>query len=103
MRKRCEICSNLTIETPERRRFGVFTVNFEHISHLFSSVLKIDFEQVNISWEVKMVYYTLLRLNTYKSSATFHEAFHSDKQISAVYLKPSYALKIKNPEHLFLD
>ena len=50
-----------------------------------------------------MVYYALLRLNTYKSSATFHEAFHSDKQISAVYLKPSYALKIKNPEHLFLD
>ena len=36
-RIRCEICSKLTIKTPERRqwcRFGVFTVNFEHISHL---------------------------------------------------------------------
>ena len=34
---RCEICSKLTIKTPERRqwrRSGVFTVNFEHISHL---------------------------------------------------------------------
>ena len=36
-RKRCEICSKLTINTPERRqwrRSGVFIVNFEHISHL---------------------------------------------------------------------
>ena len=31
-----EICSKLTIKTPERRqwcRFGVFIINFEHISH----------------------------------------------------------------------
>ena len=34
-RKRCEICSKLTIKTPERRRFGVFFANFEHISHFF--------------------------------------------------------------------
>ena len=34
-RKICEICSNLTIKTPERRRSGVFIGNFEHISHLF--------------------------------------------------------------------
>ena len=37
-RKRCEICSRLTIKTPERhqcRGFGVFTNNCEHISHLF--------------------------------------------------------------------
>ena len=36
-RTRCEICSKLTINTPERRqwrRSGVFIVNFEHISHL---------------------------------------------------------------------
>ena len=36
-RIRCEICSKLTIKTTERhnrRRSGVFTVNFEHISHL---------------------------------------------------------------------
>ena len=34
---RCEICSKLTIKTPERRDWrhsGVFIVNFEHISHL---------------------------------------------------------------------
>ena len=37
-RKRCEICSKLTIKLPEPcqwRRFGVFIVNFEHILHLF--------------------------------------------------------------------
>ena len=36
-RTRCEICSKLTINTPERRhwrRSGFFIVNFEHISHL---------------------------------------------------------------------
>ena len=35
-RARCEICSELTIKTPEgykRRRSGVLIVNFEHISH----------------------------------------------------------------------
>ena len=37
-RKRCEICSKLTIKTLERRHlnfFVVFIVNFENISHHF--------------------------------------------------------------------
>ena len=37
-RKRYEICSKLTRETPERRRWrrsSVFIVNFEHILHIF--------------------------------------------------------------------
>ena len=33
-RTRCEICSKLTIKVPERRRYGVFIVNFEQISLL---------------------------------------------------------------------
>ena len=36
-RTRCEICSKLTIKTPEQhkwRRSDVFTVNFEHNSHI---------------------------------------------------------------------
>ena len=34
-RKRCEICLKLTTETQKRqwRRYGIFSVNFEHISH----------------------------------------------------------------------
>ena len=37
-RKMCEICSTLAIKTPEQRHWhcsSVFSVNFEHISHLF--------------------------------------------------------------------
>ena len=49
--KRCEICSKLTIKTPERRhwdRSGVFIVNFEHISHLFLVLLLLT---LNVCWE----------------------------------------------------
>ena len=49
-RKRCKICSKLTLKTQERhhwRRSGVF-VNFKHISHL-SSVFVVDFEQLNVN------------------------------------------------------
>ena len=37
-RKRCKICSKLTIKTLEERqlrRSGIFIVNFEYILHLF--------------------------------------------------------------------
>ena len=33
-RTRCQMYSKLTIKTPERRYWRVFTVNFEHILHL---------------------------------------------------------------------
>ena len=45
-RTRCEIYSELTIKTPERRqwrRFGVFIVNFEYISHLVLVFLLLTF------------------------------------------------------------
>ena len=47
LEQRCEICSKLTIKTPKRRhwrRFHVFIVNFEHISHLCFSVSIVNFE-----------------------------------------------------------
>ena len=53
LEQRREICSKLTIKTPKRchwRRFDVFIVNFEHISHLCSSVFIVNFEQVNAGW-----------------------------------------------------
>ena len=43
-RKRCEICSKLTVKIPERRHWrhsAVFTVNFAHISHLFRKFLSL--------------------------------------------------------------
>ena len=55
LEKGWEMCSKLTIKTPERRqwrRFGAFIVNFEDISHNIShnSVSIVDFEQVYVSW-----------------------------------------------------
>ena len=44
IRKKCDICSKLTIKIPERRQWlhsGVFTVNFEHVSI-------VDFEKVDV-------------------------------------------------------
>ena len=41
-RTRCEMCSKLTIKTPERsqwRHSGVFIVNFEHILRLYQLFL----------------------------------------------------------------
>ena len=53
-RSRYEICSKLTIKTPEQRqwrRSGVFVVNFEHISHRVLSVSVVNFEHVIAGWE----------------------------------------------------
>ena len=50
LEQKCEICSKLTIKTP-KRRFGVFIVNFEYISHLCSNISTVNFEQVNASLE----------------------------------------------------
>ena len=55
-RKRCEICSKLTIKTIERHHCylsGVFIVNFEHASLLFLVFTIVEFEQGNVSWEMK--------------------------------------------------
>ena len=44
-RKKCKTCWKLAIKRPERR-FGVFIVNFEHISYLFlvSLLLTLDMQ-----------------------------------------------------------
>ena len=47
-RARCEICSKLTIKTPERRQWrlsGVISVNFEHISHFVLVFLLLTFSK----------------------------------------------------------
>ena len=59
-KKICEIFSELTIKTTERRhwrRSGVFIVNFEHVSHLFTASI-FDFEQLNVGWVELFYYYT---------------------------------------------
>ena len=52
-RKKCEVCSKLTIKTPERRhgrRFGVSVVNFEHISRLMLNLSRYLFAR--IAWKI---------------------------------------------------
>ena len=54
-RKRCEICSELTIKTPERRhwrRSGVFTVKSEHIS--LSHIVYFEFLLCNVTHSFKI-------------------------------------------------
>ena len=56
-RKRCEICSELTIKTPERRhwrRSGVFTVKSEHIS--LSHIVYFEFLLCNVTHSFKNMY-----------------------------------------------
>ena len=53
MRRRCEICSELTIKTPERRhwrRFGVIIVNWAYFS-AFPSISIVASRQVNVCWD----------------------------------------------------
>ena len=69
LEQRCEICSKLTIKTLKRRhwrRFGVFIVNFEHISHLCSRVTIANFEQVNAGWAKIPIYFSLTILRYLK-------------------------------------
>ena len=51
-RKRCGICSQLTIKTSKRRHWRpvVFDVNCEPISHLFSGISSVDYEHVFFCW-----------------------------------------------------
>ena len=48
----CGHFSKLTMRTPERCRWrlsNVFTINFEHVSHISTASI-VEFEQVNVSW-----------------------------------------------------
>ena len=63
-RTRCEICSELTIKTPERRHwrcFGVFIVNFGQISHLVLVFLLLTLNICNcrLRQTIILAYFTL--------------------------------------------
>ena len=57
-RKKCEICSLLTLKTIERRRTGdvvlVFLLYLWTYFTSFSSAFIVDFEQVNVSWDAHL-------------------------------------------------
>ena len=80
-RKRCEICSKLTIKAPEWRRWrrsGVFIVNFEHVSHLTSSVFLVDFKQVNLTWVEKLYQINVMSFHIIKLEHLKLESYYTN-------------------------
>ena len=58
-RKRCEICSKLTIKAPERRQWllNVWMLNSTY-STPFSNASIVDLEQVHVSWVISLMAFT---------------------------------------------
>ena len=76
-RPRCEICSKLTIKTPERRqwrRSDVFNGNFEHTSHAFLVFLLLTLNMYLPSENAGS-------LSTHGSEAASHRRFSIKKGI----------------------
>ena len=85
-RKRCKICSMLTIKTSEWRHWrwsGIFIVNFEHISHLFLVFLLSTFNK-----------YMLARLCLPVSSSVF-------RTLSNIYEQAFFCKILANLSKLF--
>ena len=65
-RTRWEICSELTIKTPERcqwRHSGVFIVNFEHISHLVLVFLSLTLNKQTLTGTMIGAYFPMDSIN----------------------------------------
>ena len=92
IRKRCEICSKLTIKIPERRqwrRSGIFIVNFEHISHLFSSISIVNFEHVIAGWDSSSVdFHQISEQQTTPNGKYSDHGYLSSAQNSSLPYKP---------------
>ena len=74
MRKRREICSKLTIKTPERRLNDVvlvFLLLTMNMFHIFSSVCLVDFKQVTVA--CRMHYLTHSLITDYWSACVIAE------------------------------
>ena len=99
--KMCEICSKLTIKTLERRqwrRSGIFIVKPWTYFTSFFNVSIVDFEQVNISWELKQPLFNLVLLS-YLSKLI---RFYSDKIIYIYLRKVQANFRSSRPEVLLL-
>ena len=79
LEQRCEIRSKLKIEIPKRRQwrpFGVFNLNFEHISHFCSSVSIVNLEHVITGW-------VIIKLDKENSQSKY-------AQLKVLFCQPSY-------------
>ena len=62
--------NNKATKTTPWRRFGGFIVNFEHTSHLCSSVSIVNFEHVNVGWVMNGTFPVTKCLFEFKSKKT---------------------------------
>ena len=93
-RRRCEICSKLTIKVSERRQSrcsGVFIVNFKHISHLvLVFLLLIDFHmkiscRFEISFRSKLSIWNSCRFEFHFASIHVNTSKELTKHQSAIF------------------
>ena len=83
-RKKCEICSKLTIKTPEwrhRRHFGVYIVNFELISHIVLVLLLLTLNMQILAGKSR-----LLAVNYHCRKKLQHSSGFSPNFFSWLYL-----------------
>ena len=85
-RTRCEICSKLTVKTPERRqwrRFVVFIVNIEHILHLVLVFLLLTLKmQMSIGKYEKLISILHLYCNRIFKIPVFYSGVYSKVRFS---------------------
>ena len=89
-RTRCEICSKLTIKTPERRQrrgSGVF-INFEHISQLVLLFLLLTLRKR--SFRIGLFWFLVFRFFTYSKSKRSSIWFLSRKFSKNYYFLPPH-------------
>ena len=70
-RKRCAVCSNLTVKTPESQwhRSSVFIVNFEHTSHLVLVFLLLTLNRLMPAGTLVLTQKSLPLLNPFSTNA----------------------------------
>ena len=91
-RTRCEICSKITIKTPERRhwrRSGVFNVNFEHISHVFWKTLAVFTESSILMgfWKhLRHLKFWISTINTFSINVSLLHLLKTSENLRVFYV-----------------
>ena len=77
-RKKCEICSEVTIKTPEWRHWchsGVFIVNFEHISYLFLVFLLLTWNKQILAGFLPSIIFSISSVTIIWNACLHHPLF----------------------------
>ena len=104
-KNRCEICSKLTIETPERRLmyFTPFDVLMYFWTYFtpFSAVSVVDFEQVNISWDANNAFPVSCTVTTQPGFTFFKPTMETPEQRLKICFRLNWDVQCSQ-NHTFL-